>query len=175
MGLNFAEELKRADVMFSARLEAYVLEIGCVWYHRVEHVPQHGSVGFAILNLGGPAGPGNIEEVGDILEVGELRVGLVSVGDIALDVFDRVVGIPGRSRAACQPVDLPGATGGVGEWEDLSKAVADDSCHSDDQGHALILRRCIIFFEFLLCSADCTCPPPAHFVVFGSGLQGENR
>ena len=126
------QQLNRADIVFSARLETDVLEIGGVWDQCAEDVAEHDGVALEVLGLGGSAGPGDVEEVGDVMEGGKLRVGVVGVGDVALDVVDGVVGVPRRPGAAGDAVDLPWATGGVGEGEDLGQAVSNDAGHADD-------------------------------------------
>ena len=63
----------------------------------------------------------------DIVEVGELGLGVLGVRDVALDVVNGMISVPGGSGAASQAVDLPGASRGVGEGEDLGEAIAHDA------------------------------------------------
>ena len=100
--------------------------------HRREDVAEHGAVNLAVLDLGGSVAPGDVEEVGDVVEGGELRVGVVGVGDVALDVVHEVVGVPRRPGAAGDAVDLPGAARGVGEGEDVGQAVAENAGDTED-------------------------------------------
>lgn len=58
-------------------------------------------------------------------------MGVVGIGDVALDVFDGVVGVPGGTGAAGDAVDLPWTARGVWEREDLGEAVADDAGDAD--------------------------------------------
>lgn len=77
MEFDLAKALERSDVVFAAGLEADVAEIGGVGDQRSENVPQHGAVGLAVLNLGGPIGPGDVEDVGNVGERRELGEGIL--------------------------------------------------------------------------------------------------
>lgn len=89
------------------------------------------SINFAVLGFTRSTRPSDIKDVSNISELGELGLGFIGVGDIALNVFDRVIGVPGRSRATSHAVDLPRTAGSVGEREDLGETVADDAGHAD--------------------------------------------
>ncbi|GER36890.1 ABC transporter ATP-binding protein [Striga asiatica] len=141
--------------MLPAGLQADVLQIGAIGDYDVEHVAEHLAVDFAVFGLVGSVRPGGVEHVGDVGEGGELGSDVLRVGDVAPDVGDRVVVVPGGAGAAGDAVDLPGAAGGVREGEDLGQAVADDSGDADDQGHALVLRRRIVVAELLLLRIEC--------------------
>ncbi len=51
--------------------------------------------------------------------MGKLVLGVLGVRDVALDVFDWMVGVPCGARATSHAINLPGASGGVMEWEDF--------------------------------------------------------
>ncbi|PON90588.1 LOW QUALITY PROTEIN: hypothetical protein TorRG33x02_136430 [Trema orientale] len=151
VGRELAPKLERAGVVLPARLQAHVLEIRSVRGNRFENVAEHPGVDMAVLELGGLAAPGDVEDVGDISELGELGPGLVPVGEVALNVVDGAVGVPGGAGAAGDAVDLPGSAGGVGEGEDLGEAVADNAGDADDQGYTLVIGRCgVVIVSFLL-------------------------
>nr|GMD10023.1 hypothetical protein Saspl_050514 [Ipomoea batatas] len=79
-------------------------------------------------------------------------------GNIALDILDWVVGVPGGSCAASDAVNLPWAAGRVGEREDLGEAVADDpvrgasatpprnACISGETRRGFMIPRTGLFF-----------------------------
>ena len=119
MGLDLTEGLERAHVVFSSRLETDVAEIWGIWDQRAEQVAEHGAVGVAILGLGGAAGPRDVEDVGDVSQLGELNLGVVWVGDVALNVLDRVIIVPSGPRPSCDAVYLPWTAWGVRKREDF--------------------------------------------------------
>lgn len=57
---------------------------------------------------------------------------------------------PIGTGAAGDAVDLPWATGGVGEGEYLRQAVADDARDANDEGDALVFGRAFVFIQLLL-------------------------
>lgn len=67
----------------------------------------------------------------NISKLRELGLSFIGVRDIALYVFDKVIGVPGRSRATSNAVDLPRTTGSVGERENLGETVADYAGYAD--------------------------------------------
>lgn len=113
---------------------------------------------------------------------------------IALNVFDRVVGVPAGAGPPAHAVDLPRASGRVGERENLCKAVSDDAGHSYHEPYALVAYWLLRFLEFFLentkklnyvkefgdyffrriwsmgvdlcylCRAYSSGPPPTHFI-----------
>lgn len=115
-----------------------MLKIRSIRDDRIQNVSKHPAIGLAILSLVGAVSPGDVEDVGEVGERGELGCGVGRVGDVALDVFDGVIGVPGGARAAGDAVDLPWAAGSVGEREDLRQAVAHYPCHPHDQRYALV-------------------------------------
>lgn len=125
-------------------------EIRCIWDDSVEDIAEHSTIGITVLGLSRSIGPCDIEEVGDISERGELGVGFLRIGDVALDVFDGVIGVPVGTGTSGHAVDLPGTTWCVGEREDFSKAVSHYASDADDQPHTLVACRSSILFEFFL-------------------------
>jgi len=109
-----------------------MLETRSIRYNRIQNVSKHPAIDLAILRLSGAVSPGDVEDVGNVGKRRELGGSVGGVGDVALDVFDRVIGVPGGSRAACDAVDLPWAAGSVGEREDLREAVAHYPCDPHD-------------------------------------------
>lgn len=118
--------------MFAASLQTNMLQIRAIRQHSINDISEHLTVDFAVLGFSGFASPSDIEDVSDILELSEFWLGFITVWDIALDIFDGVIGVPGGTGAASDAIDLPGAAGGVGEREDLGQAVADDSGYAHD-------------------------------------------
>lgn len=114
--------------MLSTSLQANMFQIRRIGNNRTQEIPEHFTVDFAVLGIS----PSDIEDVGNVCELREFGLRLLGIGDVALDVLNRVVGVPGGARAASDAVDLPWATGGVGEREDLGEAVADDAGDADD-------------------------------------------
>lgn len=150
MRLDFSDEIERPYVVFAAGEEADVAEGGGVGEDGVEDVAEHSGVGRAVLGLGDPVGPGDVEDVRDIGERGKLGLRLVGIGDVALDVFDGVVGVPGGTGTSRHAVDFPWTAGCVGEREDLGEAVSDYARHSNYQSNALDALRTFIFFKLFL-------------------------
>lgn len=116
---DFAEGFEGPNVVLVACLDADVGEVGGVGDNGVEDVAEHGAVDGAALGFGGAVGPCYPENVCDICEGGDFCLGLIGVGDVALDVFNRVVGVPCGALATGDAVHLPGAARGVGDGEDL--------------------------------------------------------
>lgn len=123
-----------------------MLQIRCIWDDSMEDVAEHSTVGFTVLCLSGSVGPCDVEEVGDVCERRELGVGILRIGDVALDVFDGVIGIPARTGTSCHTIDLPGTAWCVGEREDFGKAVSDYASNANDQPHTLVACRSFTFF-----------------------------
>jgi hypothetical protein len=69
-------------------------EIRSVWNNSTENVFQHSAVNFTVFSFRGTIAPRDVEDVCDIGENGEFGLCVVWIGDIALDVFDRVIGVP---------------------------------------------------------------------------------
>ncbi|KAJ4965276.1 hypothetical protein NE237_017125 [Protea cynaroides] len=146
--------LEGIQVVFGPRLEGDVLEIGGVKDDRLEYVPEHGGVDLAVGGLVVPIDPGDVEDVGDVGERRELSEGFIGIRDVALDVLDGVIGVPGGTFATGYAVDLPGTARGIGKRENLGQTVADDAGDADDQTHALVqsLRMTFIAIGPLLCN-----------------------
>jgi hypothetical protein len=104
-----------------------------------EDVAEHGGVGPPVLVLRGVAGPGGVEDVGDVLEGLEGVGDGGGVGEVEVQIRDGGGGWrgPGRERAAGERVDLPGAAWGVLQREDVEEGGADDAGGSDDERDAL--------------------------------------
>ena len=115
MGFDLAYGLERSEVVFATGLEADVAEIGGVGDQRPENIPKHGAVGLAVLNLGAAYGPGDVKDMGNVGQRGELGEGILRIGDVALDVLDGMIGVPTRTRAASHAVNLPWTAGSVRE------------------------------------------------------------
>lgn len=94
-------------------------EIWSIWDDGPEDVPEHATIHLAVLGLGGSTEPGHIEDVGHIVQSGELGFGVGWIGDIALDIMNGMIGIPVGSWAASDAIYLPWSAGRIGEWEDL--------------------------------------------------------
>ncbi|KAL6982985.1 hypothetical protein U1Q18_016380, partial [Sarracenia purpurea var. burkii] len=60
--LGGAEVFEGSGVVFEAGLEADVAEIGGVWDHRREDVPEHGAVGLAVLDFFRAVRPSHVED-----------------------------------------------------------------------------------------------------------------
>ena len=82
-------------------------EIGGVRDQRPENIPEHGVVGLAALNLSAAYGPGDVKDMGNVGQRGELGEGILRIGDVALDVLDGVIGVPTWTRAVIHAVNLP--------------------------------------------------------------------
>ena len=115
-----AERLGRSQVVFRSCLEADVAEIWRVRDNGTEHVAKHGAVDLAVLGFRGTAGPRHVEDVGDVGEFCELGLRVVLVGNVALDVLDRVIGVPFGPGASGRSVDLPRAPGSILSGQNLS-------------------------------------------------------
>jgi hypothetical protein len=121
-------------------------KIGSIRYHSLENVTEHEAVNLTVLDLRVFAGPGNIEDVGDVSEFRKLGLGLGSISNVALNVLHWVILVPVGPGTASHAVDFPWATRCVGEWEDLRQTVADNPGNSYNQGYALAASSCFIFF-----------------------------
>ncbi|KAJ4975829.1 hypothetical protein NE237_000935 [Protea cynaroides] len=66
-----------------------------------------------------PNCPSEVEDVGDLNEWGELGEGFFGIGNITLDVLNRVVGVPRGALGMGYAVDLPRTTRGVDERKNL--------------------------------------------------------
>lgn len=169
---DLADGVEGADVVLAAGLEADVDELGAAGDYDGEDVAEHGGVGLPVLGLGGAAGPGDVEDVGDVGERAEGVGDGGGVGEVEVEVGDGGGGRggPGRERAARDGVDLPGPAGGVGEREDVEEGGADDAGGPDDEGDALVGRlgggRLLVLP--LPDGADRARPPPAHLGWAGS-------
>jgi hypothetical protein len=58
-------------------------------------------------------GPTDVEVVCDVGENGEFGLGVIWIGDVALDVFDWVISVPRGSWLPRNAVDFPSTTGCV--------------------------------------------------------------
>lgn len=125
-------------IVFSTSLQANMLQFWRIWDDSIENVAQHVRIHLTIFDFIVHVSPCHVENVRDIPEFGELGMGFLNLQDVTLDVLNRVVGSPGRPRAAGYAVDLPRPAWCVGEWQDLGEAVADDAGHADDQSHTLV-------------------------------------
>nr|GLL28555.1 hypothetical protein TorRG33x02_136430 [Ipomoea trifida] len=128
----FSEHFKRAVIVFLPRLQANMVQIRRIWDYRIQHIPQHFPVDFTVFQLRGPVRPRHVKNMRDVTQHRQLGIGIFLVGNIALDILDRVVGVPGGSGAAGYAVNFPWAAGGVGEREDLGEAVADNPGDAHD-------------------------------------------
>lgn len=128
------------DIVFSTSLQANMLQFWRIWDDSIENVAQHVRIHLTVFNFIVHFSPCHVENVRDILEFGELGIGVLNVQDVTLDVLNRVViGGPGWPGTAGDAIDLPRPARCVGMWQDLGEAVADDAGHTDNQSHALVL------------------------------------
>ena len=150
VALNLSKQVERAKVVLASRLQANVLQLGCIWDNSIKHIPKHFPIDLAVLFFTRFAGPRDIEGVSNIGELGKLLSGLIRIRDITLDVVDWVIHVPGGPGAASHAIDLPGSARGVREREDLGEAVANYASDPNDEGYALVLGRFIVIIQFLL-------------------------
>nr|GMD10022.1 hypothetical protein TorRG33x02_136430 [Ipomoea batatas] len=111
---------------------ANMIQIWRIWDYRIQHIPQHFPVDFTVFQLRGSVCPRHVKNMRDVTQHRQLGIGIFLVGNIALDILDRVVGVPDGSGAAGYAVNFPGAAGGVSEREDLGEAVADNPGDAHD-------------------------------------------
>lgn len=128
----FSKQFKWTMVVFSARLQTDMGQIGAIGDNSVQHILKHFPIDFTVFEFCRSTCPSNIENVGHISEKSEPGLAFFCTRYVTLDILNRVLGIPRRSRAAGNTVDLPRTTGGVGKREDLGKTIADDTSDSDD-------------------------------------------
>lgn len=138
--------------MFSPRLETNMTQIWRVGNNCFQNITEHCRINFAILNFSGSICPGDVKDVSDVSELGEFGFGLFRVGYVALDVVNRVIGVPVWTGTPCHSVHFPWTAGCVRQWQDLGEAVSYYSGYSHYQAHALVATWRFIFLEFFLSS-----------------------
>lgn len=115
----FTKTIERAKVMLRPRLETNVPEIRRVWNNRAEDVTEHRPVNLTVVHLHRSVAPRDVEHVRDVSQRRKLGSRVFFVGDIALDVIDGMIGVPGGTGTASDAVDFPRTSRSVGERKDL--------------------------------------------------------
>lgn len=85
-----------------------------------------------VLGFCGLVGLCDIKDVGDVSEWGEFCNGVVFIGDVVLDVIDRMVVVLDGLGVVGDVVDFLRVIGGVGEGEDFGEVVIDYVGNFDD-------------------------------------------